>query len=277
MSLNPLGSLFSGAWKLYRARWRVLVEIVLLPTLITVLGYVLMVLGTPFSVLGALVVFIGWVVFVFSGLTVIFSVHNDTGVDDSYKSTIGWFWPFLWIAALEVLAVVGGSIMLIIPGIWLSVALSLAAYVFVIERRRGIDALRQSKDYVKGYWWAVMGRVLLLALIFIAAAIVIEVPFAMIGGRAAASIAYLAAALFFIPYTAIYHYLIFQNLRELKPAMETIEKRTGGGFIMASAIVGVAVPVLIALALVILAAVGTAHVFERPPRYAPPGYGVQNY
>ena len=50
------------------------------------------------------------------------------------------------------------SVMLIIPGIWLAFALVLRPYTLVLEKRKGIDALRQSKDYIKGYWWAVLGR-----------------------------------------------------------------------------------------------------------------------
>lgn len=279
LSLNSLGSLFRGAWKLYKERWGTLVEIALLPTLVMVLGYVLIWLGSPFSVFGVLVVFLGWLTFVYSVMPIIFSIHNATGVDASYKATLGWFWLFLWVIILEIFAVLGGWIMVIVPGIWLGVSLSFTAYVFVIERRRGLDALRQSKDYVKGYWWPVFGRMLLIGLSFAVVTAIVEAVFAAAGGRILGSIIGLAMTLFFLPYTSIYNYLIFQNLRELKPAMATEEKKTGGGFIMASAIVGVAVPVLLVLALVVFGAVSAARIFRTDVRYAPapPGYGMQNY
>jgi hypothetical protein len=214
MSLHSIGSLFRDSWKLYKERWRVLVEIVLLPTLVVTLGYVFLYLGLPFSILGGLIVFVGYIIFMFSVLPVIFSLHHTAGVDASYKATIGWFWPFVWVTILEIFAVLGGFIMLIIPGIWLAVGLMLMAYMFVIERRRGIDALRQSKDYIKGYWWAILGRVLLLGLIFLAATIIIEIPVMIIAGGAARILVTMVLTLFFIPFSVIYHYIIFENLRD---------------------------------------------------------------
>jgi hypothetical protein len=276
LSLHSIGSLFSDSWKLYKERWQVLVEIVLLPTLVVVLGYVLLYLGSPFSILGGLIVFIGYIIFVFSMLPLIFSLHHTAGVDASYKATIGWFWPFVWVTILEILAVMGGSIMLIIPGIWLAIALMLVTYVFVIEHRRGVDALRQSKDYIKGYWWAILGRVLLLGLIFLAATIIIEIPVMIIAGNAARVLVTMALTLFFVPFSAIYHYVIFENLRALKPELAGAQTKKGTAFIKTSAIVGIVVPVLAVCALVIALGLGTFHNFRHADRYTPPpGYGMQ--
>ena len=277
LSLRSISSLFCDTWKLYKERWTVLVEIVLLPTLVTMLGYILASLGSPFSIVGGLLIFIGWIIFMFSVLPVIFSIHNTTGVDASYKATIGWFWPFVWLTILEVLAVLGGSIMFIIPGIWLAFALSLMAYIFVIEHRRGIDALRQSKDYIQGYWWAVAGRVLLLCLLFLVATLVVEFPIALIAGKVAGNIVSMVLVLFFIPFSSIYHYVIFGNLRELKPDLVGANIKKGEGFIKASAIVGVVVPVLIILLLAIIIGTGMFRVLGRAEHYvSPPGYGMQS-
>ena len=276
ISLRSLGSLFCDTWKLYKERWQVLVEIVLLPALVTILGYVLVSLGSPFSIFGGVIALMGWILFIFSVLPIIFSIHNTAGVDASYDATIGWFWPFVWATILELLAVLGGSIMLIIPGIWLAFALSFMAYVFVIEHRRGIDALRQSKDYVRGYWWAVAGRVILLSLIFLAATIVIEIPVMIIVGNAARVFITMAMTLFFVPFSAIYHYVIFENLRELKPDLAEKQTKEGTGFIKASTIVGIVVPVLAVCALIIALGFGVFHNMRYIDRSAsPPGYGMQ--
>jgi hypothetical protein len=276
LSLRSISSLFSDSWKLYKERWQVLVEIVLLPTLVILLGYVLFYLGLPFSILGGLIVFIGYIIFIFSMLPVIFSLHHAAGADASYKATLGWFWPFVWVTILEILAVMGGFIMLIIPGIWLAVALMLMMYVFVIEHRRGVDALRQSKDYIKGYWWAVLGRVLLLGLIFLAATIIIEIPVTIIAGNAARVLVTMALTLFFVPFSVIYHYIIFENLRALKPELAEAQTKKGTGFIKTSAIVGIVIPILAVCALVIALGFGVFHAMRYMNRYAPsPGYGVQ--
>jgi hypothetical protein len=209
-------------------------------------------------------------------LPVIFSLHHRAGVDASYKATLGWFWPFVWVTILEILAVLGGSMMLIIPGIWLAIVLSLMAYVFVIEHRRGVDALRQSKDYIKGYWWAVLGRVLLLGLMFLAATFIIEIPIMIIAGNAARVLVTMLLTLFFIPFSVIYHYVIFENLRELKPELAEVQTKKGTGFIKTSAIVGIVVPVLAVCALIIAIGFGLFYNMRHIDRSAsPPGYGMQ--
>jgi hypothetical protein len=278
LSLHSLGSLFNGAWALYKTRWGVLSEIVLLPVLVTILGYVLIGLGFPFSVFGGVAILIGWIIFVFSALPVVYSVHHATGVDESYKVTIGWFWPFVWVSILEILAVAGGTIMLIVPGIWLGIAFSFMAYVFVIEGRKGIDALRQSKNYVKGYWWPVLGRVILLGIILVVISAIVQLPFSLLFGKTVSSIVSIGLILFFVPFSSIYSYLIFQNLRELKPHLVGEQTKKGTGFIKVSAIVGLVVPIILVAGVIILAAVGTFHMFERAGSYTPPpGYGAQGH
>jgi hypothetical protein len=55
------------------------------------------------------------------------------------------------------LATVAGLICFLIPGIWLAVALYFASQAVVAEGRPPIDALRRSRDLVRGEWWRVFG------------------------------------------------------------------------------------------------------------------------
>lgn len=216
----------------------------------------------------------GFIILTFSVLPVIFSIHHGTGVDESYRATVRWFWPFIWLTVLELLVILGASMMLIIPGIWLAFALSLMAYTFVIEHRRGVDALRQSKDYIKGYWWPVTGRILLLGILLLVVTIVVQVPVTLLAGRAAGNLVSVVLSLFFIPFSAIYHYTIFQNLRERKPHLATAQTKSGTGFITASAVVGIVIPTII----IILAIFGLATVLytlgSEGYHLPPPGYGT---
>ncbi len=262
LSLHSIRSLFGDTWRMYKERFAVLFEILLLPVLVLVLGYILLGLGSAFALLGILVVFIGFIAFVFSILPLIFSIHNTAGVDASYRATIGLFWPLVWLVILEMLAVMGGFVMLIVPGIWLCFSLSLMSYVFVIERRRGIDALRQSKDYIKGYWWAFFWRTLLLLGVYYVILLVIQLPILLVLGRIAGSIVSMALTLLITPFSAIYNYTIYNNLRELKPELAEVRTKEGSGFIKASAIVGIVAPVLIFLLVIIAAGFGFFEVFN---------------
>ena len=260
LGLHSIGSLFSDSWKLYKERFGVLTEIMLLPVLVMILAEVLLSLGSIFILLGVLVLIIGVIALVFVSIPLISSIHNNSGVDASYKNTVPLFWPFVWMTILTMFAVLGGSFMLIIPGIWLAVALGVARYVFVIEGRRGIDALRQSKDYIKGYWWAVLGRSLLLGIIVLVAVFVIELPFgvlfAIFLGKASAGIIGFVLTLFYAPFSAVYAYKIFENLRELKPELAGAQTKEGTGFIKASAIVGIVAPILLMVLAIVISLFG---------------------
>lgn len=276
VALRPVGALFSETAQRFGMRWNVLLEIVLLPVLLCVFGTVLISLGMPFEIIGGLVYFVGWVALIYSTLPVIYSIHTGSGVDASYKATLAWFWPFVWMGIIEVCAVMGGFAMLIIPGIFLSVAVSFMCYVFVVEGRRGIDALRQSKEYVKGYWWAVFGRTILIGLIFAGLSIVVRAPLMLVAGATAGAVAALVLSLFFVPFAAVYSYLIFMNLREIKPELGAAQTKEGTGFIKASAIVGVVFGVIMLMIVPILIGIFLFKYHGTIPLHAGtlPGYRV---
>ncbi len=81
------------------------------------------------------------------------------------KETIGYkdfFWGFmdlnrfLHLVVLNVLATLAitiGYILLIIPGVWLTVSLFFGTTIFVTTKQDGVEALRMSMDLVKGRWW----------------------------------------------------------------------------------------------------------------------------
>ncbi len=279
MGLNSIGSLWRDTWEQYTRQFSVLAEILLLPTLIMVLGYVLLGLGEPlFMVLGALVAFVGMIALVYSVLPLIYAIHHGTDVDASYKSTLPLFWPFVGVTILEVLAVMGGFVMLVIPGIWLMFALGLMRYVFVIENRRGMDVLRQSKEYIKGYWWAFFGRTILVGGATLVIIFLFDAPIAVLAGRTAGSVVSLIVSIVVGPFTAIYLYRIYQNLRALKPEVAAADRANEGtGFLKASAVVGtVAFAGMMLLMFLAVAARGFAAFRERGRFPVPAGgaYGA---
>ena len=57
------------------------------------------------------------------------------------------------MAILYGLAIVVGLILLVIPGIILSISLCLAFYLVALENKGAVDSLKSSHALVKGYWW----------------------------------------------------------------------------------------------------------------------------
>ncbi len=62
------------------------------------------------------------------------------------------------ISILVSLAVGFGTILLIIPGIVFSVWFSFSLYVFVLENKKGTEALSASRQLVKGKFWPILWR-----------------------------------------------------------------------------------------------------------------------
>lgn len=71
-------------------------------------------------------------------------------IKESYKFGFKTFWPILWVVILRGLIVTGGLILLVIPGVIWALRYSLASQVSIIEGKRGMDALRRSRELTQG-------------------------------------------------------------------------------------------------------------------------------
>jgi hypothetical protein len=79
------------------------------------------------------------------------------------------------VGLLTGLAIMGGFILLIIPGIIFLVWFALSSYVYVYEGIGGTEALKRSKYYVSGRWGAVFWRFFFLFIISVVISIVIGI------------------------------------------------------------------------------------------------------
>jgi hypothetical protein len=99
--------------------------------------------------------------------TAVASVYLDRPVTiaDAYRSAGNIFTPVVGtILLLDVLGMLG-ILALVVPGIYLIVAWSLALPAMVIEHRFGMTALRRSRQLVAGVWWNTLGIILVAALL----------------------------------------------------------------------------------------------------------------
>ncbi len=78
---------------------------------------------------------------------------------DSVAFALGKLPGLLWVSILAALAIAIGLLLLVIPGIYLLVALSIAVPVLLVEDRRGTKALGRSRELIKGEWWTAFGVV----------------------------------------------------------------------------------------------------------------------
>jgi hypothetical protein len=135
---------------------------------------------------------------------------------------------------------IGAYLALVIPGIWLTIAWSVAIPVMLVEGLGGATALGRSFGLVKGYWWATLGRLLVayilvsvvtfavsFALLAPAVAIVDDTSFAALALEHAANF---LVSLITTPFIAAVTMLVYFDLRVRKEDFDLalLAERMGG-------------------------------------------------
>jgi hypothetical protein len=239
--LSSIGELLSNTWLIYRGRLLTLlglylfsVVMLLVPMGATFGAGMLTTMTWPgsfmaiflVSMLGGLIGILAWL-WGFGGF-----ISASCDEMQKFKEALGsgWrnMWSLLWLYLMVGYIIQGGFLLFILPGIAWTVSFFAAQFIIFEEPQRGIDAMLKSRAYVKGHWWAVFGRLLVIIIILTIAS---AVPF---GG------------ILLTPFMMIYMVLIYKELRTIKG--KNVEyARSGGtkfGWI-AIATVGWALPVVL--------------------------------
>jgi hypothetical protein len=140
------------------------------------------------------------------------------------------FLSLLWIAILASVVVIIGFVLLIIPGIYALVAVSVAVPVLMMEGVTGFSALGRSHALVRGRWWATLARELAgLLLIAVAAIVIGAITGALSSGLSVSNVtlflfinAVLAAisAILTTPFVSAVTVVVYIDLRVRKDALD---------------------------------------------------------
>jgi hypothetical protein len=74
--------------------------------------------------------------------------------------------PMLWIGIIQIFILLGGFLLLILPGIYLAVAFTFSQILLIDQDKRGFAALQASRHLVKGRWWQVFWRLFAGSFVF---------------------------------------------------------------------------------------------------------------
>ncbi len=230
--------LLSGAWDVFRAKMSTFLLISIIPGIAMLLmglffGGMMALnlksgvlskafspgifLSSKFLVPMILFFLVVMVVSVFSQVALVLAA-KDRGarrVVEYFKTAKDKIIPSLITGALFGLAMFGGLILLIIPGLIFGVWFSMWVFIVVFENLKGADALKRSKYYVSDYLLPVAWRGIAIMLLFFVASWI----FAMISAPFGKNIPDLVGSvlnLFFQPILVIYGYLLYENLKQLK-------------------------------------------------------------
>lgn len=98
-------------------------------------------------------------------------------VNSLFAQGLKFFLPLIGLGILWYLIYATGLLLFIIPGVALVVYLLFYGYAVVLDGKKGFQAFNASWYYVKGYWWAVFGRLMFAALMLI----VLEIALWIVG------------------------------------------------------------------------------------------------
>ena len=219
------------------------------------------IIGVIISIIGGVLAYIAAIGFIY------FLLDKEKGVYSSvkeyYKKAAHIFWAFVWISILLSLSIFGGFALFIVPGIILSFYLLFSTYVLVDENKKGLTALTQSWNYVRGYAWSIFFKLLLFGLLLFPIYIVLIAVFAGLAyvsfGQELSiiTISSIDIVVRFIqqiiigPLGAIYLFLIYRNLKSVKSETvpDFVEKKRKNKLIAVS-ILGLLIIPLIVLSVV---------------------------
>ena len=240
-----VGEILSTAFQLYQRHWRTLwaiAAVVVVPfTLLQyLLGHTVRVTGVANSN-GVVVATSSWrvgiagLVTALAGLLMFLvltgaitravaaeAAGEDPGVEDSYRFGFHRFWSVLLVSVLVGLAVVGGLILFIIPGIWIGIRLSVSIQALVVEGRRPTEAMGRSWALVGGHWWHAFGTLIVAGLLTGLVNALITTPFNQTSWFLQSVVAAIATVIT-LPYGTLVGVLLYLDLRARKEQL-TLER-----------------------------------------------------
>lgn len=268
--LDP-GSLMQQAWDLAKKRfWNILGVIAVGWVVITAAFLVLVLLlvgvivggisagvsGTGMSTLIIVGITLGVLIIVgcvvlgvwvqASLMTMALGYKEKLGVFNAYKKSWKRIGSYYLAAILSGFAVLGGYFAFIIPGIMVSVWLFPALYVVLSEGKGGFESLVLARNYVRGRFWDVLGRLAVLWAIQMGASLILYIISLLVGEDLSDIVYNILSWIFsilFIPFSLMYLVRLYESLKgSYQPA---VGGSGGKGPILTFIILGVVLPVVV--------------------------------
>ena len=243
-----IGEILSTALQLYRRHWRTLLAIaavVVVP--ITLLHYLLgdlvrtqgettrngVVVETArwsVGIAGLLAALVGILMYLVLTGAITRAVAaevagEDPSLEQSYRFGFHRLGSVLLVSVLVGLAIIGGLILFIIPGIYIGIRLCVSIEALVIEGRRGTQAMGRSWELVGGHWWHAFGALVVAGLLTGLVNAVITTPFNNTSWFVQA-IAAAIATVITMPYSVLVGVLLYLDLRARKENLTLERLRT---------------------------------------------------
>ncbi len=226
MKLTSPKQLLIESFATFKKTWKLLVRIGVLvagPAFLLaamVMGIALAGYSVVAMILGFVLILTAVYFFSWAYAAVLYALSLPEGqavrARDAYKQTAQRVWPMVGVSILTSLIVMGGILLLIIPGIIFSVWYGMSRYIVVTEGLSPVESLKRSRAYVDGYFWPVIIRFLVIIALGIAVGFVSEIISVTVafGSTIIADIISMAISIVWSIYSMVYGYKVYVALKE---------------------------------------------------------------
>ncbi len=252
-ALGGIKELFRDSWAMYRARFGDLFRINLPPFVVGLLSLSLISLSAGWAVFaGVLLSLLSGILGMYAVLAGLKTLRDGSSLEDSYSFTRGRFLAYAWVLLLNACIVAGGVMLLVVPAIIFGFWSYLSNYVFAYEDRRGLEAFLQSKEYVRGHTWALLGRLILVGL---GAGLATGLVRTLFGDQGLGEFLAFVLQFFIGMFLLVYGYQLYLRFERLRPELKAVRPQVRDRrFFAGVGILGILGPILILIGVVIFLA-----------------------
>lgn len=181
--LHTEDELMAKSWAITKQNWWHLLKLILFPILVGVVyalvSFILGWIGVALdnSVVSTIMgVLVGILSFMFSLYMIwamfamaygVFYLEDKLSLWQIYTRVLGKIFPLIWIYIIFIALIIPGYLLFIVPGVIMLVWFSMSFYVCLDDGTWGVAALWKSKELVKGLWWSVVARYMVVSVLMI--------------------------------------------------------------------------------------------------------------
>lgn len=238
--------IFNEAWEIYKARFKTLITIGLIPVVsVFLVGLLAGITGVTlnalspdlkgpnlqgpelliFILLGIIAVLALIYISIWSTVAQLFAIKDQAegiGLKEAFNRSKSKIWMFFGASLLSGLAVLGGIILLIVPGIIFALWFSQSPYIVVEENLSGATALKRSKYYVKGRVGKIFGKLFYMGIIYFGLFVILGIIISILSGilkLPSQDLSWISNvfSVFMTPLLTVYGYQLFKHVKASRP------------------------------------------------------------
>ncbi len=223
--------LLKSAWSFYRSHWKQLCAVVLIPYAAMYIGSVLQSTKNPLLLILGILVSIAGGVYLIAGYAALVDAMKKIAADPSgslslkaqFKAGFSIFWPMVLVGLITYVVTLGSMLVFIIPGFIVGIYISFGLFALVLDGKRGFSALTESFSVVRGRWWHVFGRLIVVGLVnAVLMLIIVGLLYVSSAGTTVTAIARVIVNIAFIPFALTYLYHLYSSLKATRsPEVQT--------------------------------------------------------